>query len=185
MPVRGIDEVFPALVEGGAEGEVNEGAPLWAFRFFDEAHAGLGGGAVGLAGIAGDAGADDVFPTGAASVVARHHVIEVEIFTVEHVAAVLTSVAVAFVDVVSGKFDVAPRDAIEEENDDDAGDADAERDGIDHFVFGFTLGERAPAIEIVGEERTVAGLHSMGLSGEQKSEGASSGADVNGLPEAI
>jgi hypothetical protein len=30
VPVGGVDEVIPAFVEGGSEGEVDEGAPLWA-----------------------------------------------------------------------------------------------------------------------------------------------------------
>ena len=126
VPVGGIDEVFPAFVEGGAEGEMDEGAPLWTFGLFDEAHTGLGGGAVGFAGVTRDAGADDVFPVGAAAVVAWNHVIEVEIFAVKQFAAVLAGVAIAFVDVVAGELDVTPWDTVEEEDDDDARDADAE-----------------------------------------------------------
>ncbi len=125
VPVGGVDEVFPAFVQGGAEGEVDEGAPLWAFGFFDEAHPGLGGCTVRFAGVAGDAGADDVFPVGAAAVVAWNHVIEVEIFSVKQFAAVLAGVAIAFVDVVAGELDVTPWDTVEEEDDDDAWDADA------------------------------------------------------------
>ncbi len=139
VPVGGVDEVFPAFVEGGPEGEMDEGAPLWAFGFFDEAHSGLGWGAVGLAGVAGDAGADDIFPTGSAAVVSRHDVIEVEVFPVEKFAAILAGVVVAFVDVVARELHFAAWDPVEEENDDDAWDTDAERDGVDHFVFGFAL----------------------------------------------
>lgn len=126
VPVGGVDEVFPAFVQGGAEGEVDERTPLWAFGFFDEAHPGLGGCAVRFAGVAGDTGADDVFPVGAATVVAWNHVIEVEIFAVKHFAAVLAGVAIAFVDVVAGELDVTPRDTVEEEDNDDARDADTE-----------------------------------------------------------
>lgn len=37
----------------------------------------------------------------------------------------------------------------------------------------------------MGEEGSVASFDGVGLSGEEKGEGASSGADVDGLPEAV
>ncbi len=77
MPVGGVDEVFPAFVQGGPEGEVDKGAPLWPFGFLDQAHAGLGGGAVCFAGVAGDAGADDVFPVRPAAMVAWDDMIQI------------------------------------------------------------------------------------------------------------
>ena len=126
VPVGGIDEVFPAFVEGGAEGEMDEGAPLWTFGLFDEAHTGLGGGAVGFAGVTRDAGADDVFPVGAAAVVAWNDVIEVEVFAVENFAAVLAGIAIAFVDVVPGELDFAAGNTVEEKDNDDPRNTDTE-----------------------------------------------------------
>lgn len=54
--------MFPAIVRGFRDGDAEERAPLRAFRFADEVHIRLVGEAVALAGIAGDAGANDVFP---------------------------------------------------------------------------------------------------------------------------
>ena len=107
-----VNEVCPGLVAGFCKGGVKDGAPAWGFGFTDETHAGLGRGAVGFAGVAGDAGADDIIPCHFSSLFPRDDVVEIELGTVEFLTAVLAGIFVAFEDVLSGKFDFTFRHAV-------------------------------------------------------------------------
>lgn len=62
VPVREINEVFPTVVLIEAEIDLHERTPLGPFGFLDQMHPGLLRCAVGLAGVALNAGADNVFP---------------------------------------------------------------------------------------------------------------------------
>ena len=69
-----------------------------------------------------DAGADDVFPGVLSAAVAGDDMVQGKLST--FFTAVLAGVVIAFVDVVAGELDLAPRDPVEEEDDDHARDAD-------------------------------------------------------------
>src|SRR5476651_1800277 len=98
VPVSEIDEVLPRVVAGLAELEMEHGPPFRALRLMEELQAGLARRPVALAAVAGDAGADDVFPRGFAAPVARDDVVEIEVLAVELMAAILAGVVVALED---------------------------------------------------------------------------------------
>jgi hypothetical protein len=58
--------------------------------------------------------------------------VDVEARTLEESATVLTRVPVAFKDVVPSELDLFFREAIEETEDDDAGDSDSQGDSLEH-----------------------------------------------------
>ena len=104
----------PAVAGEGALGGAEEGAPAWGFGRSAREHVGLLRELVRLAGVAGDAGGDDVVPTRASFFVAGDDVIEIEVFGFESILAVLAAVGVAPVDVLAGEFDLLLGEAIEE-----------------------------------------------------------------------
>jgi hypothetical protein len=177
--------VFPALVVLGAEGEVGERPPARALGLADQLHVGFVRGAVALFGITLDAGADDVFPRHRAAAVAGEDVVEVEVFSVEVFAAVLAGVFVALEDVVTCKFDLFARHAIEEHEDDDARDADFPPGGLDHVDVGLLLAEVAPAGKVVGGERAIVGVDDLGVALAQERKSPPGCADVNRLPQPV
>ena len=56
--------MLPAFVLVQAQVDLDEGTPLGPLGLADEVHAGFLRRVIGLARVAGDAGADDVFPSG-------------------------------------------------------------------------------------------------------------------------
>ncbi len=139
VPVGEVDEVPPALLWLGVEGDVQEGLPPGALRLAAQAHSGLVRQAVGFLCVATNAGAHNVFPVGLAAAIARDDVVQVQVFAVEHFVAVLAGVFVPFVDVVPGEFHFLARHAVKEEQHDHAGDSDLQRDGVDHVALRFPL----------------------------------------------
>ena len=67
---------------------------------------------VGLARVAGNARADDIFPAGRSSVVSRYNVVQVQQFSAQCLAAVLACVVVSFKEVVSCEFDFFLRKSV-------------------------------------------------------------------------
>jgi len=61
-PIRLIEELLPGLVLGVAKAQGDEWVALGAFGFADEFDAGLFGRAATFAGVALDAGADEILP---------------------------------------------------------------------------------------------------------------------------
>jgi hypothetical protein len=177
--------MFPTVVLD-AEGDLDEGTPFGALGFADEMHAGFLRGAVGFAGVARDARANDVFPSGGAAAIARDNVVEIEVLALEKLSAVLTCIAVALENVVAGEFDFLAREAVEHEEQNDAGDADFEGDGGDGFRVGFLLGKIAPLAEAEGLENSgVIAQDHLGVPLEEEGEGAAGRADIDRLPEAV
>src|SRR6266536_3974506 len=118
--------MFPTVVVMEAEIDLHEGPPLRSFRPADEAHSGFLRRAVGLLSVAGDAGTDNVLPCGGSAAIARNDMIQVQVFPVEHMPAILARVFVPFKNVVPGEFDFLLWKSVEHDQEDDARDADAE-----------------------------------------------------------
>ena len=76
--------------------------------------------AVGLLGVTLDAGADDVLPGGLAAVVARDHVVEIELLARQHPGAVLARALVPLKDVVARELQLLARQPVEKRQQDDA-----------------------------------------------------------------
>lgn len=186
VPATDIDKMFPGVVDGGGVGEVDERSPTGALGFLEESHIGLVREAVAFAGVAGDAGADDVFPSGLAAALTGKNVIEVESVPVEASGAILAGVVVAFIDVLPGEFDFLAGEAVKLAEDDDGGNADEETHGLDHFPSGIALGEVMPSGEVVGEIIVVLITpDDMGVLLVKQSESPADAADVDRLPQPV
>ncbi len=81
--------------------------------------------------------------------------IEVEVLPVKDVAAVLASVAIPFEYVVSGKLHLLAGQPVEEEKQNNSGNADAEGDRSDEGLRGGGLRDVLPFLKAVGLERPV------------------------------
>ena len=114
----------PTVINAARKGYVDERSPFWALRFSKQLHSGFVRKFVPFARVAGDAGADNILPSGLAPAVAREDVIDIEVRAVEECSAVLAGVLVALEDVVSCVLDLLFRQAVEEAKNDDARNAD-------------------------------------------------------------
>jgi hypothetical protein len=139
-----FEEVVPAFVAEAIFVEAEEGAPARGDGFAERVHVGLVGEFVGLAGVAADAGGDDVFPGGASAFVAREDVVEVELGFREDFGAVLAGELVAEEDVAAGEFDFEAREFVVDGEDEDFGCAEAESDAVDHFLIEGVFGVADP-----------------------------------------
>ena len=90
-----LDEVVPAFIGEAIFVEAEEWPPARGKWLAARVHAGFLGKFVSLAGVAAEAGGDDVFPSGAAAFIARRDVIEVELCLGQHRGAVLAGKLVA------------------------------------------------------------------------------------------
>jgi hypothetical protein len=126
VPIREVEEVFPAIVVGDAEIDLDEWTPLRPFRLADQAQAGFVRRAVGLVRVALDAGANNVLPSGRSAAITRNYVVEVQVFALENLSAVLAGVLVPLEDIVPGELHLFLGHAVEQHQHDDAGHADAE-----------------------------------------------------------
>jgi hypothetical protein len=149
-------------------------------------HAGFVGGPVGFVCVAAYAGADDVFPSGRSAPVTRNNVVEIQIFPVEHVTAVLTGVLIAFEDVMPGEFNLFFRHPVIHEEQNNPRDADAERDAMDGVFVGGVGGNIAPLGKIQGAERAVRIIQNdLGVTLKEESESATGSTDIDCLPEPV
>jgi hypothetical protein len=186
VPIRQIDEVFPAFVVVHPEIDLNKRTPFGALGFADEMHPGFLRSVVGLAGVAGDAGANDVFPSRGTAAIARDDVVQIQVFAIQGLAAILAHVIVPFENVVPGEFDFLLRQAVEHDKQDDTRDAYSEGDGVDAFRMRILLGEILPLIEAEGlESAVVSPKDGLCMPFEKKGEGAAGCADVDSLPKAV
>ncbi len=136
VPVREIDEVFPELVLGRSERDLDKRPPLRPLRFADQAHVCFTRKPVALARIARNTRANHVFPSRRPAPVAGDDMIQIKLAAIEELAAVLAGVLISLKHVVSGEFYFLLRKSIEHDQHDHPGDPDLERDGRNHFMIG-------------------------------------------------
>ena len=105
--------MFPAIVMSEAKVDLNERPPLGSAWLADEMHVGFLRGMIRLAGIAGNAGAHDIFPGCRATPITGNNVIQVQILAVKDLAAVLAGVLVALKNIVTCELDFFLGEAIE------------------------------------------------------------------------
>jgi hypothetical protein len=89
-------------------------------------HACFRRGAVGFAGVTGNAGADNVFPSGWSSPVTWNNMIKVKQFSLKNFAAVLALVSIPLKDVVAREFDFFLREPVIHQQQNDFGYPDFE-----------------------------------------------------------
>src|SRR5439155_9586720 len=115
VPVSKIDKVPPTLVLRGGERDVQERPPLRPLRFANQTHLRFLRQTIAFARVTRNARANHVFPSRRSAAVARHYVIEIQIVTVESLAAILAHVLVPLENIVAGKLHVPFRDRFEKE----------------------------------------------------------------------
>lgn len=178
--------MFPTVVPVEDEADLHEGTPFRTLGFADEVHAGFVRGAVALAGVAGNAGTDNVFPRGGPAAVARDDVVEVQVFALENFAAVLAGIIVALEDVVAREFHFLLRHPIIHEEKDDLRHADAEGNGVDGLFVGRVGGDIAPFLKIKSAEGAIGVFHHhLRVALKEKRERPTSSADIDRLPEPV
>src|SRR6266542_552457 len=149
-------------------------------------HARFGRSAIGLAGIAPDTGANDIFPRRRSPSITRDHMVQVEVLAIKDAATILAGVPVTLEDVVPGKFDLLLGQAIEEHQQDDSRDADPEGDGMNALGVRFLLGKVVPLVEVEGLKGSAARIeHDVGASLEEERQRPPRRADIDRLPQAI
>jgi hypothetical protein len=186
VPIRQINEMFPAIVLIQAELDLHEWTPLRSLRLPNQMHSRFLRCAVRLKRIALDARAHDVLPGGRAAAIARNHVVQVQILPVEHPAAVLARILVALENVMAREFDLFLGEMIIDHQEDHARDADSEGNCPDRFRMRFLLGEIMPLGKAKGLEGAIGPIQDrLGMTLKEQRQGASSGADIDGLPQPI
>ena len=106
--------------------------------------------AVRLARVARDAGADNVFPRRRTAAISREDMIQVQVLPIKQMAAVLAGVAVALEDVVACELHFLLRHVIVREQEDNARQPDAKRDGVNGFGMRRLLGKIVPRRKVIG-----------------------------------
>lgn len=143
---------------------MNEGTPLGAFRFFDESHTDLMRAPISLFRITRDAGADDIVPSRCATFVSRDDVVQIQILSLETLAAILASVLIPFEDIVPCELHLFAWHPIKEQEDDDTRDPDAERDGMHHIIIRLADGKIVPTVKVMRRKILSIGIDDLGMS---------------------
>jgi len=186
VPVREIKEVFPAVVVRHSKINLDERTPLGTFGLSNQMHAGFARGAVRFFGVTRDAGANDILPGRRTPAIARNDVVEIEVLSVASASAVLTSILVAFEDIMPGELHLFLRHVFVNQEQNHPGNANTKRNGADRFRMRFLLRNVLPLVEIVGLEGAVLPIeHNLGMTLDQQRKCATCGAHVHCLPEPV
>ncbi len=187
IPISEIDKVLPEIVLWSRERNLDERPPFWPLRFTDQTHVRFARKAVALAGIAGDARANHVFPSRHSSPVTRHNMIQIEFASIESLAAVLAGILVALEDIVASKLYFLFRKPIEHQQYDHPRNANLKRNRRDYVVVRRIRRQIAPAFEIVRQKivRVVVGRDNLGVTRIHQCKRAAGRANVHRLPEAV
>ena len=112
--------------------------------------------------------------------------IEIQLISLENIAAILAGVLVALENVVTRKLHFFLRETIKKEQHNHARDSDLPRNGRDHFVFWRGYRKIAPAFEIVRQKiACFVRRDDVGMACIDQRKGAARRADVHRLPQAI
>src|SRR5690606_4984088 len=130
-PVGVVEELLPAGVALVGQADVDDRAAARAVGFGDQVHAGLIGGPAAFLDVAADAAADDVVPSGPATLAFWDDMVQAELAGVEALAAILAAVGVARINVAAVELYVLPRQLVVTQQADDPRHGDLEADGMD------------------------------------------------------
>jgi hypothetical protein len=115
VPVGEIEEMLPTIVVMAREADVHEGSPFGAPWLADQLKARFVGKPIALPRVAGDAGANNVFPSCLAATIPWKDVIQIQIVSLILPATVLAGVLVPFEDIVPRKLDLFLWQPLEEQ----------------------------------------------------------------------
>jgi hypothetical protein len=178
--------MFPTFVLVHAQIDLHEGTPFRTLGFADKVHAGFLRSVIGLAGVAGNAGANDIFPSRGATAIAWNDVVEIQILAIKNLAAILARAVVALKNIMPRELDFLLGQPIKHDEQDDPGHADFEGDGVDAFRVRLLLGQILPLIEAKRlKGAIVTAEDSLGVPFKEQGEGAARGADIDRLPQSV
>jgi len=135
VPVGHVQKVPPTGVMLQGALNLNEGPPTWFDWFLDQTHACLIWCAVCFAGVAANAAADNVFPLGGASMVARDYMVQIKVLPIKNLPAILTGILITLKKVVTGKFDLFLGITVVDGQQDDPRYSDFEGNRTNPFAF--------------------------------------------------
>jgi hypothetical protein len=177
--------MFPRFIVTFAELKMKHGPPLRPLRFLQQFQTGFRGSAIALATVTRHAGTNDVFPRRFAPAVARNHVIQIKVFPIKFVTAILAGVVIALENIVARKLDLLLRHPVEEKKQDHLRHANGEGNRADHVRALVAAREAEPLIEGHGLERAAVRIDDLRVALVKEHEGALDAADVDGLPQTI
>ena len=178
--------MLPAIMFLQREIDLHKRPPFRALWFAYEIHPRFVRCMVRLAGIARNAGADDVFPGRRAASVAWNDVVEVQIFAVKNFTAILTGIFIALKNVVPGELHFLFRQSVVHEQQNDFRHADAERNRVDGIFVRRIGGDITPFRKIKRTEGAIRIVHHhLCLTLKEERERSASGADIDCLPEPV
>ena len=109
VPIGKIEKVLPMLMARTIDHQADDRSPLRLRRFAPQAHRCLVRQSIRLSRIALNAGTDDVFPSRPAPVMPGNDVIQVQVFAIKNLPAVLATVAISLKDIVPGQLQLLAR----------------------------------------------------------------------------
>ena len=165
---------------------MNKWTPARTFGLFEQGHVDFMRKAVAFAGVARNAGTNDIFPCCLPAALTRKNVVEIEVLAVQSFGAVLAGVVVPLVNVLPGEFDFLTGQTVELAKDNDGGNPDHEAHGLDHFGGRFRLRKIMPSGKVVGEIVVVLVAPDYeGVLLVEQSKGATDATDVDRLPQPV
>lgn len=182
--------MFPRRVFIRAKTQIDDGVALRFDGVLQQVHVGLRGGAAAFFGVAVDAGADEVVPSGSSTQRAGDDVVKRQLLSGEFLAAVLAERMVAGVNVTAVELHVLARQAIITQQADDARDGDFKADGADKvmrfpFELGFKLGDFHPAVHVIRKISIVFDGDDFGKIADEKRKSPAGGNDADGHVKAV
>ena len=163
--------------------DMHKRAPLRSLRLANQTHVRFLRKPVAFACVTLNARANHIFPCRRSASIARHDMIEIQLISLENMAAILAGVLIAFENVVTGKLHFLFRETIKKEQHNQARDSDLPRNGCDHFVFGRGYRKIAPTFEIMRQKIAwFVRRDDVGMARIDQRKGAPSRADVHRLP---
>lgn len=176
----------PTLVRVVRYRDVHERSPARTLGLAGERHADLMWKPVSLARVAGNARANDVFPSCLPAAIPRHDVIQVQHLARKNFVAILASIVVPLKNILAREFHLLLRQTLEEQQHNDSRHPNAHRHRFRHFRVGIALRKILPTLEIMGQKTLTAlcGNH-LRVPLIKQRERAAGTACIHRLPEAV
>ena len=176
----------PAVINTSGKGNVDKGAPLRSLRLPEELHPCFVGESITFPCIAGNAGTDDIFPSGLAATIARENMIDIEFRTIEVNSTILTGVLVTLENIMPSELDFFFGKPVEKAENDDSGNPDFQRDALKHPWFRIGDGKMSPTGKIMGQKiaRSIR-CYNLGMPLIEEGKCTPCGTSVNGLPQPV
>ena len=163
-----------------------KGAPAGLFRLAEEMHVCLRGQFVRFAGIAANAGTDDIFPGGFAAFLSRNDMIKIQIVVFEAFPAVLAGEFIALEDRLPTEFDILFREPVIMVENNDRRYANLMGDRVQDIITGVGSGKSYPRGSIVSLESGFRiGVDDLRMPNGKQADGPLDATNIHRLPEPV